>query len=55
MNIKFNDLEMAMDLDVEYHIEDHEVKITSVKFGNVEILDALGDQHIDQIEQKILE
>jgi hypothetical protein len=55
MNIKFNDLEMAMDLDVDYDITKEEVKINSVKFGDVEILDALGDQHIDQIEQKILE
>ena len=53
MSITVN-TDMAIELEVEYDLEP-EIKLTSVMFGGVEILDALGDHHLDEIEQKILE
>ena len=51
------DLDMTVDISVDYHYDHEEsfIELTSVKWGDVEILDMISDKVYDDIVEYIKE
>ena len=51
------DLDMTVDISVDYHYDHEEsfIELTSVKWGDVEILDMISDKVYDDIVEYIEE